>query len=104
MQYLKGKNDQLYPVAVDFSVIKKVCSLLNITITEFETIVNNPAHTLVVFHEALKRGSKLEGKEIVNDSIEVSEDVLSQDGIYFQFINAFSKEVLNIFTDPSKKN
>lgn len=102
MNYL-NYNGIDYPIVTDFSVIKNVCAKLNITLSQFEKVVDNPEHTVVVFYEALKRGNKLEGKPFEQD-LQYAEDLLSHPGIYFQFLKAFSEDVLKIFSDPSKKN
>ncbi len=99
MHYIKYKEQDL-PVTVDFAVIKTICAKLNLKLSQFEQIVDSPEQTEKLFFEGLKRGHKLEGKEMLIAEKDV-EDILSAS--YADFLQIFNKSVLEMFT-PSKKN
>jgi hypothetical protein len=96
MHYIGDK-----PFVIDFAVVKAVCVKLNINLTEFEQVIQNPVHSVSLFYEGLKRGAKLEGK-VLDLSVEQAEELLLIDGGYADFLFAFNEDVLKMFT-PSKK-
>ena len=100
MHFVKYKDQDL-PVQIDFSVIKAVCSRLNIQLSNFEQVVNNPEQFETVVFEALKRGHKLDGKEFKLTAPEV-EEILNE--CFADFLQVFTECVLKIFTPNSKKN
>jgi hypothetical protein len=102
MHFIKYKEHE-YPIQIDFSVIKAVCSRLGIRLLDFEQVVNDPSQCEVVAYESLKRGHKLDGKEF-KLSQEDAEEMLSES--FADFLQIFTLCVLKIFTpsDKSKKN
>src|SRR5579864_8168795 len=98
MYYIDFKGQQL-PVIIDFAVIKTVCNKLNLKMSDFEQIVNSPANTEIIFFESLKRGHKLEGKELLFKESDC-EDILSES--YADFLKIFNECVVKMFT--GKKN
>ncbi len=98
MHYIESKQQQL-PIVIDFAVIKIICAKLNLKISDFEQIVNNPTNTEILFFEALKRGHKLEGKEILVKESEC-EDILSES--YPEFLKIFNDDILKMFTSKKK--
>jgi hypothetical protein len=101
MHFIKYQEQDL-PIAIDFAVIKNTCAKLQIGLSQFEQIINNPDQTQVVFFEALKRGAKIEGKA-VDYTPEQVEDILSADCVYGSFLAAFSEDVLKMFISDKKK-
>jgi hypothetical protein len=99
MHYLNFK-DQQFPLTIDFNVIKKICSRLQLKLTQFEQAIDNPEQTEVVAFEALKRGHSLENKEFTLKETDI-EDILSE--AYGQFLKAFTEDVLKMFSVSDKK-
>lgn len=101
MHFIKF-NEQELPLTIDFSVVKNACSKLDVKLSGFESVIENPDQTLVVFGEALKRGHKLEGKPFEKTDEEI-ENILSSDGVYGSFLKAFGECVLKMFAAPDAK-
>jgi len=97
--YYISFNEQQLPIQIDFACIKNVCNKLNLKISEIELIVNSPANTEVLCFEALKRGHKLDSKELLIKESEC-EDVLSES--YADFLKIFNDSVLKMFTGTKK--
>jgi hypothetical protein len=105
MHFIQYKEASL-PIQIDFAVINRACSKLNITLKDFEQTVNVPSHTKIVFFEALRRGHQLDGK-VFNSTEDEAEEILSYEHNYGEFIKIFSDCVVNMFTSnqvDSKKN
>ena len=100
MYFLKYRKASL-PIIIDFAVIKNVCAKLNIKLSDFERTIDNPEQTEVICYEGLKRGHRLEQKELTITEQEV-EDVLSDN--YGMFLKIFSECVLKMFTVPTEDN
>ena len=103
MYYINYTKDGVVnelPIMVDFATIKTITNKLNIKLSEFEKIVDDLSATEKLVFEALKRGHKLDGKELLIKESEV-EDILSES--YADFLQIFNKCVLQMFT-PTKKN
>lgn len=99
MYYIEHKGKDL-PLVIDFYVLKTICSKLKITLKDIESIILDLEAAEQLFHEALKRGFKIEGK-VFDLSDSDLEEIVNES--FPDFVKIFGECITNVFV-PKKKD